>query len=561
MTFFPVVERELRVASRRWTTYWGRALAAFAATGVAIYALAINDLMSGGLGAESGKIIFWGLSGVGMAFAAFCGVSHTADTISRERREGTLGLLFLTDLSGVDVTLGKLTSSSFGALYGLIAFQPVMAMSLLLGGITGGEYARMSLLLGTTLMASLGLGLAASSFAESSRTSSMLAFGFILMLGAILPLTGVTTDHVLFKLNLIPSDGQFLTPVLGYCSPLAAFASCSDVDFRITPFRFLSGLGTTFGFGFIGFAAAAYRLPRVWQDKPLRHGRSRLQKWFTSGDSAPKWAALLDTHPIAWLAERHFTRRIVPWVIVIGGLLGFGGFAWWDLYQQNSSDVVHDFTFLLFATGTVQTAFKFWVSNESGRQLLEDRRSGGLELQLAAPVTVKQIVNGHLLAVWRMARWPLLLVALADVIAFFYMANLNRGGSSDDYEVPLVIARAVLFWIDLETLAWVGLDAAMVSRNGRAANGVIAKVLLVPWSVIITGMMLLAFFLRGTAFGSGFEPSSTLFALIWTVACIGNDLFWRLGARRRLMTEFRERAAVPLDANPGLWIFRIFKRA
>jgi len=35
----------------------------------------------------------------------------TADTLSGESREGTLGLLFLTDLRSWDVTLGKLASA------------------------------------------------------------------------------------------------------------------------------------------------------------------------------------------------------------------------------------------------------------------------------------------------------------------------------------------------------------------------------------------------------------------------------------------------------------------
>ncbi|HQU46125.1 MAG TPA: hypothetical protein PK867_25150, partial [Pirellulales bacterium] len=41
----------------------------------------------------------------------------TADCISSERREGTLGLLFLTDLRGHDVVLGKLVVAGLGAFY------------------------------------------------------------------------------------------------------------------------------------------------------------------------------------------------------------------------------------------------------------------------------------------------------------------------------------------------------------------------------------------------------------------------------------------------------------
>src|SRR5690242_21503418 len=82
--------------------------------------------------------------------AIFCGLEglrYTADCLSEEKREGTLGLLFLTDLKGYDVVLGKLAATSLNALYGLIAIIPVLAIPLLLGGVSIGEFWRMTLVL------------------------------------------------------------------------------------------------------------------------------------------------------------------------------------------------------------------------------------------------------------------------------------------------------------------------------------------------------------------------------------------------------------------------------
>ena len=45
------------------------------------------------------------------------------------------------------MTLGKLAGTSLGAIYGLVAMLPFLAVTLLLGGITGADYARMSLVL------------------------------------------------------------------------------------------------------------------------------------------------------------------------------------------------------------------------------------------------------------------------------------------------------------------------------------------------------------------------------------------------------------------------------
>jgi hypothetical protein len=37
MTFLPIVDRELRVAARRWVTYWGRALFALFAIVIGLF--------------------------------------------------------------------------------------------------------------------------------------------------------------------------------------------------------------------------------------------------------------------------------------------------------------------------------------------------------------------------------------------------------------------------------------------------------------------------------------------------------------------------------------------
>ena len=66
-----------------------------------------------------------------MIYCLFSGRISTADCLSEEKREGTLGLLFLTDLKGYDVVLGKLAATSVSAFYGLLAALPVLAVPVL----------------------------------------------------------------------------------------------------------------------------------------------------------------------------------------------------------------------------------------------------------------------------------------------------------------------------------------------------------------------------------------------------------------------------------------------
>ena len=102
MTLLPIVERELRVASRQRGTYWLRTGVALAVIGIGMFIYLTGRRSSP---AEVGLMMFIWLTIIAGLFCLFAGARATADCLSEERREGTLGLLFLTDLKGYDVVL------------------------------------------------------------------------------------------------------------------------------------------------------------------------------------------------------------------------------------------------------------------------------------------------------------------------------------------------------------------------------------------------------------------------------------------------------------------------
>jgi hypothetical protein len=137
MIFLPIVARELRVAARRPGTFWMRAAMALGATAIEVFLYLANIASPAQFVAQ--KIFFW-LMVLTIFFCLFAGRRSTADCLSQEKREGTLGLLFLTDLKGYDIVLGKLAATSLNGFYSLLAVFPVMAVPILLGGITPGEF-------------------------------------------------------------------------------------------------------------------------------------------------------------------------------------------------------------------------------------------------------------------------------------------------------------------------------------------------------------------------------------------------------------------------------------
>ena len=105
MNFLPIVGRELRVAARKRSTFWLRVAAALTAIviGSGFWLMSqVSGDRAGGMGNELFSVLTWLCLGAGL----LSGLFFTSDCLSEEKREGTLGLRFLTDLRGYDVALG-----------------------------------------------------------------------------------------------------------------------------------------------------------------------------------------------------------------------------------------------------------------------------------------------------------------------------------------------------------------------------------------------------------------------------------------------------------------------
>ena len=118
--------------------------------------------------------MFAALTTLAFAYGLLTGPFLTADSISSEKREGSLGLLFLADVRSVDVVLGKWLASSLTGLYGLLAALPSLGIPLLLGGVTPGEYARVALAVVNAMFFALAAGLMVSALSRD-QTKAILA--------------------------------------------------------------------------------------------------------------------------------------------------------------------------------------------------------------------------------------------------------------------------------------------------------------------------------------------------------------------------------------------------
>src|SRR5687767_11398860 len=166
----PIARRELLVLSRAATT-WRNRLTISAAVylfGV-IFALMYHYLGQIAL-SQVMRLIGVGLS----LMCLFTGVSLTADSIAQEKRAGTLGLLFLTNLSPMEIVLGKLVAHSVLGFYTVLCALPLLSMSMIFGGMRFADVLLYLVLALNLLFFSAAVGLFASSLCrERKRANSI----------------------------------------------------------------------------------------------------------------------------------------------------------------------------------------------------------------------------------------------------------------------------------------------------------------------------------------------------------------------------------------------------
>jgi ABC-type transport system involved in cytochrome c biogenesis permease component len=131
MSAVAVIGRELRAESRRPGNYWLRVLAA----GGLMLVFASLVITWQDDAAYLGRTLFRILHQTTLFACWILAPLMTADCISRERREGTLGLLFLTPLTPLDVILGKSCVHILRVLTLLVAALPILGMPFVLGGV------------------------------------------------------------------------------------------------------------------------------------------------------------------------------------------------------------------------------------------------------------------------------------------------------------------------------------------------------------------------------------------------------------------------------------------
>lgn len=542
MNFLPIVERELRVAARRRFTYWSRlASAGFL---LVIFGMILFFLhLASQAGFSIGQIAFTALRWIAFVFAASAGVFLTSDSLSEEKREGTMGLLFLTDLRGHDIVFGKLMSQSLQSFYGLLACFPMLALPLLAGGVTGDEFGRTILVLCNTLFCSLAIGLFVSSVSREviKAMSGALLFSLLVLLG--LPWG---------DLALADWDQAKWEPILSHASPGWLFASSAN----LWPKDFWLSLGLQHFIAWMLLGTACLIVPRAWQEKATAQNsyRTRFFNAWRFGTRAGrlsfrrKWLA---QRPVYWLAMRdRWLPRLVMLVTVVAAVaLGLEMYVNWGLSGPRDVNGWREILVLLLY---------LWVATQSCRFYLEAVRTGAMELILVTPASPVEIVRSQWTALRRVFLVPLLLLLAVQIVSegeillsmrkSMPAATASSGFNMVHYQIADLCISAVNFISRTMAMGWFGMWLGLTNRKvSIAVLKIILFVCILPWIVelFLQGVCMVSFSFAKMPFWSGLIPPAVLE--------LAKNIVFIVVSRRKLLIRFRETVAQAGHASAVRW--------
>jgi ABC-type transport system involved in cytochrome c biogenesis permease component len=480
MNFLPIVERELRVGARKRETYWMRCGVAVSVLGVALFVILFHQRISAPV--PLGKMLLHFMTFPVLVFTSFSGLFLTATSIAEEKRQGTLGLLFLTSLRGHDVVLGKFMAHSYRAILGTMAMVPILTLPLLFGGVTFAEVGRVSMALGVTLFFSVSAGIFVSSFSREPRQALGGTLLLMLCFYGLLPAI-YWSDHF----ARFPADRPFLL----WGNPAVAWKYAFDGNFfgRGMAVYYWS-LSLLAGLGLMFLLVASLRLIQEWRKEEGRQAApekpSGPRGVFSALTKRVKGALPLTQQGAElyeWLALREGRGWVFYGVFVL--ILPFLGGAL--LAASHSNIGPPAFIVAMFIAFGLHQLCKILMVIESSRRLFEDRQNGVLELLLVTPLQPRHILRGQRQALWKQFRRPSLILIGLNLVMWFwtiiYAEPLHTNNPEERRLFFLLFFGSILMLLaDLKALSWNGMFTSLIKPKwAQAVCQTYLKIMLPPW--------------------------------------------------------------------------------
>lgn len=487
MTILPVLFRELLQQSRQAGTFWLRLLGAGLLVGLTALIWITGDLR-----VNQGDRVF-SVFHVALCLAIWGVVPlMVADCLSQERREGTLGLLFLTPLRPIQIVAAKGIAHALRGLTFLAACLPVVVITVLMGGVDWRQMMMSITFMAASFCWALGAGLWASSQCKSMQRSlgASLACGVVGFCAMAVILGWAMIHHTPMGEWILWNRGEmidrwevslrlgftwFFEPELAWNQPgTRALGRAVPGGQAIWMWEVGALL---LGTSLIGLLAAvllaARSIRKRWQEEPPSAAQQRFHHTFCTprvGRGFYRWwlQRKLRRNPIGWLDQRTWQARVIMWtwlavlVSIYSSVLasGVSFVREFDVWQRGLSLLL-----LLTMAGTSAASFH------------RERESGVLELLLVSPLSVGSVLWGRLRGLWAQFMPSFVLV----VVVWLYMNAavgdfvLRRGS------VPFETLRCATFALAYFCVPVIGLYFSLRLKHFLSAFAwTLVAALLVP---------------------------------------------------------------------------------
>jgi hypothetical protein len=482
MTLLPIIEREVRVRARSGMTYWVRMVVGLAGALLCTQQLIVSGPLN--TPAVVGRRVFDEMTST--AFLLCCSACVLAvEAINTERREGTLGLLFLTRVRSFDVLAGKLVSVGATSLCALAALVPALMIPVLAGGVTGAEAFRRVAALLATLLFALGAGLCGAA-AQAQRFKAVCAAVLIVVVTTLGP--GVFLR--------VTGGAGFVGHLVGLLSPLILMFAGGEVPYQASPGLYWGSLATVPVLGLALLAAAGFLLQRsigrdggaeVLRPPPPAKDLERtvgLGRWRPAKEEAG---------PMEWLVYRQHGVSLAAWAAAVVAL----AFSRWASVASKPLSVTGApaFWVLAWPLGLAAAlgggAIVAWTA---GRFFARVRRTGELELLLPTPVGAEDLVSDQWRVLKRMYAWPVLALQAGTLVPVAAMTGWRSAGFLSAMPLESALTAVLGFvntFLGTGALCWLGLWFGLTAR--RQTNAILYAVSLaqgVPWLASLVGLAL-----------------------------------------------------------------------
>lgn len=424
--------RELRVQSRDLASYRHRVGWGLAA--VVLLAFFVWNFPNQ---SANGKYV---LSAIHLCLALmffFLAPVGAADAISREKREGTLGLLLLTKLTATQVVLGKLASHLIRLFYFGFMMLPFLMIPVLMGGVAFQDFILSAVILLSIISIGVSAGLIASAllvkFGASLSWALLIAVLLTLLLGSAL----LTSVFLTFP-NRFPDGIPAIIRVFAI-APLMMFPLQAR-DFAGmyigSPWAFtfikvglllLSTLVLTFSVRFCARKVAQHTEVAGETKRAAAFRRTFLTPVLWREAYRRSMSRKLDRNPLTWLEYRTAWARAARWAML---LLVVAAETMILVNMPNR----YEFLALHFLLVSVLVAFLTFKCSSSFQL---EKESGAFELLLVTPLTENKLISARLYAVVNYYALTLLMLAACALLGVYWLLPSNYEHAQLSFAVNL----------------------------------------------------------------------------------------------------------------------------